>query len=129
MGTMGTLWNLEHGSRFLRLQDVEEKDNGTYSNAEHLDFYDLAMEKQWLLLNPYHKRSTHKKAFLLILFIFSYFLRTSTLLSALRCPQSSPFTKPETNPPLRVKILTFHCKYSFYLWKRMHCSGPAFTKW
>ena len=43
---MGTLWNLEHGSRFLRLQDVEDKDNGTYSNAEHLDFYDLAMKKQ-----------------------------------------------------------------------------------
>ena len=123
---MGTLWNLEHGSRFLRLQDVEDKDNGTYSNAEHLDFYDLAMKKQWLLLNPYHKRSKHQKNFFID---FVYFPRTSTPLSALRCPQSSPFTKPETTPPLRVKILTFHCKYSFYLWKRMHCSGPAFTKW
>ena len=51
------------------------------------------------------------------------------LLLAVRCPQSSPFSKPETTPPLRVKILTFHCKYSFYLWKRVHCPGSAFTKW
>ena len=83
---MGTLWNLEHGSRFLRLQDVEDKDNGTYSNAEHLDFYDLAMEKQWLLLNPYHKRSTHKKNFFID---FVYFLLFSPHKhSALRTPLS-----------------------------------------
>ena len=71
--------------------------------------------------------------FRLLLILFSphksLFEIALTPLSALRCPQASPFTKPETTPPLRVKILTFHCKYSFYLWKRMHCSGSAFTKW
>ena len=72
-----------------------------------------------------HKK---KKTFLLILFIFSYFLRTSTLLSALRCPQSSPFTKPETTPPLRVKILTFYCKYSFLSLEAYALSGICLHK-
>ena len=44
-------------------------------------------------------------------------------LSALRCPQASPFTKPETTPPLRVKILTFYCKYSFLSLEAYALSG------